>query len=316
MIKQLTNTIFKITLPCIYNSEVNCYLIEQEHSYLLIDTGENNKETLLFWKQLINRLEKPISHILLSHTHTDHIGCCHYLQQLTDVKIIASQHSKEKLVTLKNSPKNTDLIDVAAQYGYVYPYSPKHLIDEQQAHDFEIDETFEDGDTINIGSSTFQAIATPGHSNDLYCFYDEASSVLFASDHLIRDFNPVLIIEKDHFNPLKSYFHSLDKIKDLSCNLVLSGHGDIIENFNALIETNRNKHLKRLQQLSVLLSEKPKTFSSIIQEIYNKDIANAKTQVMQTLSYLNYLLEQNELKVINNQDSIEITTADHVNSSS
>lgn len=316
MIKQITNTISKITLPSIYNSEVNCYLIEHEHSYLLIDTGENNKETLLFWKQLIHRLEKPITHVLLSHTHTDHIGCCHYLQQLADVKIIASKHSKEKLVSLKKSPKNTGLLDAAAQYGYLYPYSPKHLIDEQQAHDFEINGTFEDGDTIRIGSSIFQAIATPGHSNDLYCFYDETSSVLFASDHLIREFNPVLIIEKDHLNPLKSYFHSLDKIKDLSCRLVLSGHGDIIEDVAALINSNRDKHLKRLQQLTALLSEKPKTLQSIIQEIYNKDITKAKTQVMQTLSYLNYLLEKNELRIISNQNRIEITTADHFNSSS
>lgn len=313
MMKQITNNIFKITLPCIYASDVNCYLIEQDDSYLLIDTGENNEETLLFWKNLIPRLEKPISHVLLTHTHTDHIGCCNYLQQLANVKIITSKHSKEKLISLKKSPKNNGLIEAAAQYGYLYPYSPKSLINELQAHDFDIHDTFEDGETIQIGSSIFQAIATPGHSNDLYCFYEEKTQILFASDHLIREFNPVLIIEKDHFNPLKSYFQSLNKIKHLQCNLALSGHGDSIEDVTTLIETSRNKHLNRLQQLSLLLAEKPKTFQEIIQEIYNKNLQKPSSQTMQTLCYLNYLLEKNELTILNNENRIELSTAKQVN---
>lgn len=217
-ITEIMDSIYKITLPSVYNAAVNCYLIEHENSYVLIDTGENNDETKRFWEEFLPTLEKPISHILLTHIHTDHAGCCHFLLQKAGPKIIASSKSKEKLKTMKTDPTNVGLIETAMRYGYTYPYSPKTLINEQEAYDFEIDETVEDGDILQIGSLKFQAIATPGHAVDQFCFYEQNRQVLFASDHLIQDFSPLLIVENIQFNPLENYLRSLKKLNIFHVN--------------------------------------------------------------------------------------------------
>ncbi len=308
VMRKLMGHIYEIKLPSVYNADVNCYLIEHENSYMLIDTGENNDETKAFWGNLIPTLQKPISHILLTHIHTDHGGCCHFLQQHAVKKIIASTKSKEKLATMKTSPKNVGLIETAKQYGYTYPYSPKQLFDEQESYNFEIDETFDDGDIIRIGSSTFQAIATPGHSVDHFCFYEQNRKVLFAGDHLIQNFSPVLIVENNQFNPLKNYLHSLEKIKHFSCQLTVSGHGDIIANPADLIESLEMRHFKKLQQLKDALKQQPCLFEQIIQLLYKKDATKPSPQIMQTLGYLNYLLEEGSLQIINNESKITIQT--------
>jgi|GEM_PF-4685520 len=306
--RKIIDHIYKIKLPSVYNADVNCYIIEHENSYMLIDTGENNDETKAFWEKLLPTLQKPISHILLTHIHTDHVGCCHFLQQKADMKIIASTKSKEKLETMKISPKNVGLIETAKQYGYTYPYSPKKLLDEQEAYNFEIDETFEDGDMIRIDSSTFKAIATPGHSVDHFCFYEQNSKVLFASDHLIQNFSPVLIVENNQFNPLKNYLQSLEKVKHLSCKLAVSGHGDIIENPADLIESLKMRHLKKLQQLKDALIQQPYLFEQIIELLYKKDTTKPSPQIMQTLGYLNYLLEEGSLQIINDENNVAVLT--------
>ncbi|MGE7778878.1 MBL fold metallo-hydrolase [Peribacillus sp. NPDC097264] len=309
MIRKLMDHIYEIKLPSVYNADVNCYLIEHETSYMLIDTGENNEETKAFWGDLIPTLHKPISHILLTHIHTDHAGCCHFLRQHAAVKkIIASTKSEEKLATMKNSPKNVGLIETAKQYGYTYPYSPKHLLDEHESYNFEIDETFDDDEIIHIGSSLFQAIATPGHSVDHFCFYEQKRKVLFAGDQLIQNFSPVLIVENNQFNPLKNYLHSLNKIKNFSCQLTVSGHGDIIANTTDLIESLEMRHFKKLTQLKNALKQQPYLFDQIIQLFYKKDVTKPSPQIMQTLGYLNYLLEEGSLKIINNETKITMQT--------
>ena len=62
----------KDTIYQISNSIVNCYLVEEKDSLTLIDTG-----TAGFAKTIVSqaqKLNKPISRILFTHTHADHVG--------------------------------------------------------------------------------------------------------------------------------------------------------------------------------------------------------------------------------------------------
>ena len=60
------------TLFQIGNSIVNCYLVEEEDSLTLIDTGP-----AFFAKAILRQsklLRKPIGNILITHSHADHIS--------------------------------------------------------------------------------------------------------------------------------------------------------------------------------------------------------------------------------------------------
>jgi hydroxyacylglutathione hydrolase len=51
----------------------------------------------------------------------------------------------------------------------------------------EVDHEIEDGETVEIGSATYEALHTPGHKDDHLCFYSPAAGVLFAGDLVFAD---------------------------------------------------------------------------------------------------------------------------------
>lgn len=60
------------TLFQIGNSIVNCYLVEEEDSLTLIDTGPASFVKIILRQAQL--LRKPIRNILITHSHPDHIG--------------------------------------------------------------------------------------------------------------------------------------------------------------------------------------------------------------------------------------------------
>ena len=196
---------------------------------------------------------------------------------------------------MKQNTKNFVLIESAARYGIAYPYKHKELLDEVEAYDFQIDETFGEGYTFHFDNYKLTAIATPGHAIDQYSLYAEDDKLLFASDHLIEDFSPVLIIEETFENPLQSYLNSLDKLKSLSINLSLPGHGSLIEAPVKLIETLENRHFLKLQTIHHHLQKHTYTAEELLYLLYKKDTKKASPQLMQLISYLNFLMAQNKI---------------------
>jgi len=45
-----------------------------------------------------------------------------------------------------------------------------------------VDHGIEDGERVQLGSDSYEALHTPGHKNDHLCLYSEAAGVLFAGD--------------------------------------------------------------------------------------------------------------------------------------
>lgn len=287
-----------LTLPSVYNKSVNCYLLELPTYYVLVDTGENNADTKHFWQTLLPTLQKPIRYIVLTHIHTDHAGCCAFLQKQLQCTVLASVESKKKLSVMQQSPKNTALLRAAQAYGYTYPYTKKMLLDEEEAYSFTIDETFKQDDVLTFDHVDLRAMHLPGHAVDQYCFYDKNNALFIASDHLIDAFNPILIIEEGHENPLALYFDSLEKVRALpSLRIAFSGHGKPIDDVTARITTIEQRHHEKLQQLDALLKEAPRTLLALFEAFYKRPFEKPNAQLMQLLVYVRYLETQHVLTI-------------------
>ena len=148
--KQLSNNLFAVK-----TWTVNFYVINGNGAIICIDSGFI---PYLIKKELknIGIHPKDITHLLLTHSDVDHIGG---LELFENAKIYLP--IKEEIMINRQIPR---------KFGFIYnpkihrPYTP-----------------LKDGDTLKIGQTKIQAIATPGHTPGSMSYLVD-NTLLFVGD--------------------------------------------------------------------------------------------------------------------------------------
>lgn len=145
----------------------NCYLVRQAESgfFAIIDPGDDADFILA-------SLDGEPSHIILTHSHFDHVGALWTLHEKFPSAVIAAgseeDFSKENIVRIaKGSLGFYYSATGLAKCGSKVPL-PSLLL--------------KDGDRIG----PFEVLHTPGHTQGSICLYSRENKVLFSGDTLFR----------------------------------------------------------------------------------------------------------------------------------
>lgn len=142
---------------------VNCYLVEEEEGLILVDAAlAFNAKGIL---QAVNRIGKPITKIVLTHAHEDHVGALDLIKaEFPEVPVYISERDHR----LMNGDRSLDSHeDQTPIKGGV----PKTLQTRANV-------LLKDGN--QVGSLT--AIETPGHTPGSMSFIDNRTNALIAGD--------------------------------------------------------------------------------------------------------------------------------------
>ncbi len=135
---------------------VNTYfLVNDMGEAIVIDCGENYKKI----KQAESVNNFTVKAVLLTHAHFDHSGCAKKLQN-DGAKIYISELDAPKLLNEDN---------LSADFGRRFEY-------------LTADQTFSDGQILNLYGIKIQVICTPGHTDGSVCFV--VDNMLFSGDTL------------------------------------------------------------------------------------------------------------------------------------
>lgn len=156
------NTIYQLTfMPRLF--PVNCYMVEESDSLTLIDAAlpYSSKGIL----KLAKKIGKPITRILLTHIHDDHVGALDALKgALPEVTVYVSRRDS-RLMDGDNT-LDKDEPDMPLRGGI-----PKKL-------KTRADILLEDGDQIG----SLIALFTPGHTPGSMSYFDTRSKALIVGD--------------------------------------------------------------------------------------------------------------------------------------
>lgn len=203
-------------MPTIF--PVNCYLVEEEDSLTLIDAAlPYSAKGILNTAQAIG---KPISKIVLTHAHEDHVGALDQLtSKLANVPVYISKRDSRLMEGDLSLDQHEDPSPIKGGVPKKLKIRATYLLDE--------------GDTV--GSLT--AIQTPGHTPGSMSFLDTRTNAVIAGDAfqsrggvaVAGDMKPLFPFPAFGTWSKKTALESAKKIVSYQPDLLAVGHGEMIK---------------------------------------------------------------------------------------
>ncbi|MEM9999836.1 MAG: MBL fold metallo-hydrolase [Pseudomonadota bacterium] len=180
----------------------NSYIVGKD-DLAVIDPGPDNQAHL---DALLAHIgERPVSHILVSHTHADHSPLARRLAAVTGAKIVgAGEHRSARPLNIGE----TNPLDAAADRDHV----PDHEM--------------KDGDSVAGDGWALTAIETPGHCANHLVFELTDTGVVFSADHVMA-WATSIVAPPD--GAMSDYMASLDRLEGRGHRKYLPGHGGPVD---------------------------------------------------------------------------------------
>lgn len=186
----------------------NTYLIGHQ-ALAVIDPGPTDAEHLR--AILAAAGNRPITHIVVTHAHRDHVDGLAALKRATGAVSLGFQRAERAgapRIDMAASPSGGDFVD----------------------GDYAPDIVLEDRCIFQAGDVSLEAIHTPGHAPDHGCFAlpsdtDGRPPVLFSGDHVMGWSTSVIAPPEGHMG---DYLRSLERLVGRPETKYLPGHGAAI----------------------------------------------------------------------------------------
>lgn len=223
------------------------------NSYLLgttdlaiIDPGPNDPEHLArLLKHIGNR---PVSCILVTHSHKDHSPLAPVLGKAVSAPVLAYGNSRAGRSAVM------DALAVQGIAGGGEGVDP----------DFAPDRCLKDGEVLQVGTHKITAHWTPGHMGNHMCF--QWNDVVFTGDH-VMGWAPSLVSPPD--GDMRAYMSSLRRLAALGARVFHPGHGGAIQDPTMRLTELTTHRKAREKAILAQLAKGPATISNLTTRIYN-----------------------------------------------
>ncbi len=250
--EQVADAVRRITCP-----NPSPYTFTGTQSYLvgtrdlaLIDPGPDNSDHLAAILAAIEPGQR-ISHIVITHSHTDHSPGARALVRETGAQVHAYGPHGAGL-----SPTMQKLVEQGAEIGG----------GEGGDTDFSPDLALDDNERIEGDGWALDAIHTPGHLSNHLSFALAGTGVVFTGD-MIMGFATTLVSPPD--GDMAAFMTSLDKLAARDGDrLYLPGHGHAVLEPGTMVRHQIGHRQSRFDQILAALDDGPKDATELTQAIY------------------------------------------------
>ncbi|HET7577734.1 MAG TPA: MBL fold metallo-hydrolase [Bacillales bacterium] len=236
--------LIKISDNCYYfHSAVNAGYVQKGDQGLLIDAGIDKSAA----NKILRQLEEqglPLTHLFITHAHSDHFGGAAQLQKKTAVYTLAPFFEE----AIMRYPK----LEPMYLFGGNNP--PKEMRNKfLEGPPIRIDQVCRKGQ-LNVDGFQLELFYLPGHSD--YQLAVKTEDVLYAADSYFSEEQ----LQK-HRIPFMidvgEGLASLEKVKEIPCKGAVPGHGVFETEFQKTVERNIQYHREILDDVIELLRERP-----------------------------------------------------------
>ena len=295
-------------LPFALN-HINLWLVEDGAGWAIIDTGYGVAATWALWERhFVQAMQgRPVTRIIVTHFHPDHIGSAHWLAQrcsavvwMTEAEFLTAHAVRDdgggaarELGQALFQSHGLDAIRLEAQNarGNAYrsgvptlPLTYRRLID---------------GDVITIGKHEWRITTVFGHAPEHATLYCDALNVLISGDQVLPRIttNIGVVPSQPDGNPLKLFLDSFAKLEGLPRDvLVLPSHDRVFRGLHTRMAQLRTHHDARLAEV-LAACEQPTTACEILPLLFKRTLDDHQLMFAlgEAIAHLNFLYHAKQL---------------------
>jgi glyoxylase-like metal-dependent hydrolase (beta-lactamase superfamily II) len=216
------------------------YIVGRDEGPLaVVDPGPDDPEHLAALLQAIGGA--PVSHVLVTHAHRDHCRGARAFSQAVGAPIHAG--------VLRLQPSSQD--DPPVEEGADLAFRP--------------DVPLTDGQILAADGWTLEAVATPGHFPNHFCFALTEEAALFSGDH-VMGWSTTVVAPPE--GDMSDYLASIDKLMGRDDAIYFPTHGPPIARPKAFLRAVRAHRAMRDAQILDQLKRGKTTIREMIPAIY------------------------------------------------
>lgn len=293
----------RMPLPFALN-HVNLFLIDDGDGWVLIDTGIGLPETQGLWETILaNSLHgRPITKILVTHFHPDHMGCAGWLTEKLGVEMWTSRAEwlSARSIRLDDSTEFLDnLVSfyVKTGLGTAMAGELRTLGNSYRQQVAPVPMTYHklaDGDLFEIGRFKFRVVIGSGHSPEHICLHCAETGIMLGGDFLLPRISPNVSVwwSEPDSNPLNDYFDFLSGLDRIDPEiLVLPSHDRPYRGLDKRVRDLLLHHEERLD-LAQEVCRTPSSAADVMRRMFQRELDTHQTRfaIGESLSHINKLL--------------------------
>ncbi len=239
---------------------INLWLLDDGDSRVIVDTGFGLDEVQALWSRILEADRRPVSGVIVTHSHPDHIGLAAWLSARQGAPVYMTQgeylgaHAiwhqlpgysiPDMLEHFRRHGLDADRLSALERRGVAYRRGVPGL--PSRFH------RMFDGDIVYIDGHEWRVLVGYGHAPEHASLYCERLGILISGDMLLPRIstNVSVFAATPHADPLGWFLDSLQRIKNLPADtLVLPSHGMPFRGIGARIAQLEAHHAERCDEL-------------------------------------------------------------------
>lgn len=281
---EVADGVYWLRMPLPFSLDhINLWLLEDGDGVVLVDTGLKTPDVKALWNLIFEThiAGRPVTKIVVTHFHPDHIGLAGWLHEKTSAPIHISRTEFLMTRTLCLDVRDAPPPEVMAFYeraGW-----DEDLLENQRRSGFGSFakvvsplpigyQRLKAGGSLSINGNDWQIWVGEGHAPEHVCLYCPQLDVLISGDQVLPRIssNVSVYATEPEADPLRDWLRSLQAFKALpaSC-LVLPSHNEPFYGLHLRLNNLISGHCAKLERLNRKLKT-PKTTLETLDTLFGR----------------------------------------------